>query len=222
MQPRSQYYGRRSARRLTGSRIELLKTELAKYELRLPEADDAMLALEHTPLWLEIGFGSGEHLLEQAKAHQGKFFIGCEPFLNGVAALLRGLEANNLHNVRIFAEDARLLLARLPDASIERCFILFADPWPKARHNRRRIVNPETLDQFARILTPDGALYLATDHADLAAWYVDTVAAHTAFILEPASGEDSHIKPADWPATRYETKALGAGRQPVYYHVRRG
>jgi tRNA (guanine-N7-)-methyltransferase len=219
--PRSQYYGRRSARRLTGSRIEVLKTALAKHELRLPEADDAMLPAQPAPLWLEIGFGSGEHLLALAKAHPDTQFIGCEPFLNGVAALVRTLEADGVRNVRIFPEDARLLLARLPDSGVARCYVLFADPWPKARHNRRRIVNPETLEQFARVLAPGGALYLATDHPDLAAWYEEVIAAHPAFEWHAASGEDAFAKPPDWPPTRYETKALIAGRRPRYYRVSR-
>ena len=214
-QPRSQYYGRRSARRLTGSRIDLLKTSLAAYEMPV-----SIAAIDvPRPLWLEIGFGSGEHLLEMAQRHPGQPFVGCEPFLNGVAALLRQLQAHDIHNVRIYPEDARLLLAQLPDSSVERCFILFADPWPKARHNRRRIVNPETLDQFARLLTPKGEIILATDHPDLAQWYADVVGAHGGFTLHAASGRDPSIKPEGWPATRYETKALAAGRTPVYYRV---
>ena len=217
---RSQYYGRRSARRLTGARIDRLKAALAAHELCLPDGDDP-LPPQPAPLWLEIGFGSGEHLAAVAKAHPGTAFIGCEPFLNGVAALVRTLEAEGIGNVRIFGEDARLLLARLPDASVDRVYILFADPWPKARHNRRRILNSDMLDRFARLLAPGGMLYLATDHADLAQWYNDIVDAHPAFQLSAASGGDAHVKPDGWPGTRYEAKALAAGRSPVYLTVSR-
>ena len=200
-----------------------MANDLPRYRIVLPDegalSPDTVFGCAVKRLWLEIGFGSGEHLLAQAKAHPDSAFIGCEPFVNGIAGLVRDVVREGVTNVRVYDDDARLLLANLPDASVQRCFILFADPWPKARHNRRRIVNPETLDQFARVLTRDGSLHLATDHPDLGQWYVDVVEAHPAFVLRAAGGNDPHARPADWPATRYETKALAAGRSPVYYRA---
>jgi tRNA (guanine-N7-)-methyltransferase len=216
---RSQYYGRRSSRRLTGSRIDRLMESLAAYSVTLPE-EGTRLTLAN-PIRLEIGFGSGEHLLELAKRHPGENFIGCEPFLNGVSALVRELKAQDLGNVRVFSEDARLLLSALPDASVSHAYVMFADPWPKLRHNRRRMIGPQTLDQFARILTPAGEIILATDHADLARWYEECVAAHPAFTIMPALDADPLCRPAEWPETRYERKAREAGRVPKYYRVNR-
>jgi tRNA (guanine-N7-)-methyltransferase len=121
--------------------------------------------------------------------------------------------------VRVFTDDARFLLKALPDHSVERCYILFADPWPKKRHNKRRIVNAETLSDLARALTQNGKLYLATDDPGLAEWYGEVVTAHPAFTLHPAIGDDPQIRPADWPATRYEEKALAKGKAPFYYRL---
>ncbi len=135
--------------------------------------------------------------------------------------LVKRLEQEGLSNVRVFTEDARFLLKALPDGSIARCFILFADPWPKKRHNKRRIVNPETLTDLARVLRPGGELLLATDDRGLAEWYREAVPAHPSFILHPASGRDPQDRPADWPATRYEQKALDRGRRPFYYGAER-
>ncbi len=125
--------------------------------------DPADLFPDRRPLWLEIGFGGGEHLAEQAAAHPDRGLIGCEPYISGVARLLALAEAQGLTNLRIVVDDARLLLEALPDGCLERIFVLFPDPWPKARHHKRRIVNPATAAQFARLLQPGGELRLATD-----------------------------------------------------------
>ena len=132
----------------------------------LPESgriDPARLFADQRPLWLEIGFGGGEHLAAQAAAHPDRGLIGCEPFITGVARLLALAEAQGSTNIRIAVEDARLLLEALPDGCLERIFVLFPDPWPKTRHHKRRIVNPATARQFARLLRPGGELRLATD-----------------------------------------------------------
>ena len=157
-------------------------------------------------VWLEIGFGAGEHLAAQAVAHPDIGFIGAEPFENGVAALLARVQAENLVNVRVFADDARLLMARLPDASVGRLFILFPDPWPKARHHKRRMVGPATLPEFARILKDGGELRFASDDADYVAWVLEHAGREPAFRL------DSRERGSDWPDTRYQGKAEAAGR----------
>ena len=128
------------------------------------------LTLFHRPpraLWLEIGFGGGEHLAALAAAHPDVGFLGVEPFINGVAKLLRAIEAGPLVNVRILKDDARLLLEVLPAASLERAYVLFPDPWPKLRHHKRRIVNGRTLADLARVVRPGGELRLATDDDEI-------------------------------------------------------
>ncbi len=164
-------------------------------------------------IWLEIGFGSGEHLAAQAAAHPDTGFIGCEVYVNGIAALLARIERDGIANIRIFPEDARLLLPALPDACLGRVFLLFPDPWPKKRHAERRFVGEANLDQLARSMRPGAELRIATDDAVYKSWLVERMAARPDFrdVTENASA-----RPADWPGTRYEAKALREGREPIY------
>jgi tRNA (guanine-N7-)-methyltransferase len=163
-------------------------------------------------LWLEVGFGKGEHLIAQAAAHPDIGFIGCEPFRNGLAGCLAQIAAQNLGNIRLFPGDARDLLDVLPTASIGRMFLLHPDPWPKARHGKRRFIAPDTLDQIARVLADGAALRLATDDAGYAAWALMHGLAHPAFAWPAEEARDWLARPADWPLTRYGKKALAAGR----------
>jgi tRNA (guanine-N7-)-methyltransferase len=167
-------------------------------------------------IWLEIGFGGGEHLAAQAEAHPGIGLIGCEVFENGIARLTTAVAHRNLANVRIFPEDARLLLAALPANSISRSFILFPDPWPKVRHHKRRLVARPTLDQLARIMPPGAELRLATDDPDYLAWMLEAATAHPAFQWTVRTAADWRTRPEDWPPTRYEQKAISAGRPPAF------
>ncbi len=158
---------------------------------------------------LEIGFGGGEHLVAQATSHPNHRFIGVEPFINGVASCLRHVEEANVQNVRLHQGDARDVIARLPDASLERVYILFPDPWPKARHHKRRLIQPDFLSELARVMKPDAELRFATDWANYAAWTLEKVTRHPRFVwlAESAAGWR-----AAWPGhvtTRYETKKLG-------------
>jgi tRNA (guanine-N7-)-methyltransferase len=168
-------------------------------------------------VWLEIGFGGGEHLAALAARHPDVGFLGCEPFINGVSNLLMLLDQGGQTNVRVFADDARLLLQALPPASIERAFLLFPDPWPKRRHIDRRFANTEGLDLIARVLAPGGIFRVATDHPQLRDWMPEQIAEHPGFALIDRADR----RPDDWPPTRYEAKALEAGRQPVYLTYRR-
>ena len=220
----SQFRGRRTGRKLNPGRADALRNVLPRYEIALPETGklDMRTMFRDTRLvWLEIGFGNGEHLLEQAARHPDTGLIGCEPFVNGVSAVLSAIIATQADNIRLFTQDARFLLNGLPDRSIDRAFVLFADPWPKVRHNKRRMIGPQTLDQFARIMPPGAELLLATDDEGLAAWYAEVVPAHPFFALRPAHGGDARSRPPEWPATRYETKALAKGRSPHYLIARR-
>lgn len=164
--------------------------------------------------WLEIGFGGGEHLAWQGAQHPRIGLIGCEPFVNGVSSLLHQIEQQGLDNIRIHPDDARPLIDALPDASIDRCFLLFPDPWPKARHHRRRFVGPETLDAVARILSDGAEFRLASDDAGLVDWMLYQLRRHPAFRWTASRAADWRTRPPDWPGTRYESKALHG--RPVY------
>ncbi len=182
----------------------------------MPEAGRAidprtLFAPEIEDVWMEIGFGAGEHLLSQAVRHPTVGFIGCEPYLNGVAALLAAtVDAGN--NIRIFADDARLLLPSLAPASIGRLFILFPDPWPKARHRHRRLVNAETVLAFSRILRPGGELRLASDHDGYIRWMLEHVTRDGDFMWMARRPADWRHRLADESPTRYEEKAIGRGQ----------
>ncbi|HFD16519.1 MAG TPA: tRNA (guanosine(46)-N7)-methyltransferase TrmB [Rhodospirillales bacterium] len=217
-------YGRRHGHRLRPGRRRLLEERLPRLEIRLPEGeplDPAALFGDRRPVWLEIGFGDGAHLAAQAAAHPGIGFIGVEPFVNGVAALLARIDREGLANIRIFTDDARLLLGALPDASVARLFVLFPDPWPKRRHHKRRLVNRATVAEFARILTPGGELRLATDDAGYARWMLEALLAEPRLDWLAERAADWRERPADQPPTRYEAKALAAGRRPVHLRFRR-
>lgn len=221
---RRRIYGRRRGRKLRAGRRALMDTLLPRLRVALPSAgmlDPQTLFPSMADVWLEIGFGAGEHLATQARVHPEIGFLGAEVFENGIATLLAAIDQDQLANVRLFIDDARLLLARLPDRSVGRAFILFPDPWPKERHKKRRIVATETLDQLSRALRPGAELRLATDDVDYAQWMAAAIGAHTGFV-ELARGEGEWpARPADWPATRYEQKAVAAGRKPRFFRLAR-
>jgi len=172
-------------------------------------------------VWLEIGFGGGEHLAALARAMPATGFIGCEPYRNGVAKLLAEIEREPCANVRIFPDDARLLLAHLQPASLAAVIVLFPDPWPKARHHRRRLIQSAGLALIARALAPGGELRLATDDADYADAMRAELAAHGGFRGPEGGGRGAYARPAGWFPTRYEEKMLAAGARPQYLLYRR-
>jgi tRNA (guanine-N7-)-methyltransferase len=173
------------------------------------------------PIWLEIGFGGGEHLARQAEQHCDIGFLGAEVFENGIARLLAEIDRRRLANIRLFADDARLLLAALPHSSVARVFILFPDPWPKARHNKRRLVSDETIDRLAAVMEDDAELRLATDDIDYLGWMLERSTRHPDFAWLARHAADWRERPADWPPTRYEEKARAAGRIPYFLRFRR-
>ena len=221
--PWRNFYGRRKGKHLKASHERYLGEDLAAWSPgpvswdenpgRLPLDTDAMFG--GRPVWLEIGFGAGEHMIAQAAANPGVGIVGAEPYVNGVAALLGKLRDARVDNVRIHPGDARDLMDVLPGASLSRAFLLYPDPWPKARHHRRRFVTPEHLDPLARAMRPGAALRIATDIPD----YV-----RQALLEVPRAGfgwtaggpRDWREPWDDWTRTRYETKALREGRVPYY------
>lgn len=212
-------FGRIKSRKLKPQQANLFETLLPEIEAN--EAHVAEALASGCELWLEIGFGGGEHLAAQAAKNPQATFIGCEPFLNGVGSALRHIDEAGLENVLILANDARPLLDRLPQACLSRIFILFADPWPKARHNKRRFVQPETVAAFARVLKPGGAVRFATDWANYADWALERFLASPDFEWPAQSQADWNTPPADHVTTRYETKGLGDCKPVFFDFVRR-
>jgi len=202
-------YGRLKSRAIKPRQAALIDTLLPR--LRVPAEPFAPrdLMADAAGVWLEIGFGGGEHLAAQAAARPQVLFIGAEPFQNGVASALRHIDARGLTNVRLHDGDARDLLARLPDASLDRIFVLFPDPWPKARHHKRRLLQAETARELARVLKPGGTLRFASDWADYVDWTLERLLATPGLAWGAARADDWRRAPADHVTTRYEEKRLG-------------
>ena len=171
----------------------------------------------YTRIALEIGFGGGEHLLAQAAHHPETLFIGCEPFINGVAKCLAGIDQQKLSNIRLYTRDARELLLALPDGVLDTAFILFPDPWPKARHNKRRLVNHETLAMLARVHKPGGRLLIATDHVDYSEWILAHLLSTPHYRWTAERAMDFLTPPADWTETKYQRKTTAEGREPLFF-----
>jgi tRNA (guanine-N7-)-methyltransferase len=171
--------------------------------------DPLDLAPQAREIWLEVGFGAGEHLVGQAARHPDVCILGAEPFVNGFAACLARIEDAGVANARIHLGDARDVMARLPAASVSRIFVLFPDPWPKARHRKRRLVEPGFIAEAARLLKPGARIRLATDWADYADWALQRFLANPAFRWTADRADDWRTPPADHVSTRYERKRLG-------------
>ena len=210
--PPIRVHGRKRSHRLSHTGSQLLEGLLPLVAVPLEAAARNPAHLFTPPcreVWLEIGFGDGGHLAWEATANPEMGFIGCEPYVNGVAHLLELLAAQGLRNIRIHAGDARDILAALPVNSIMRVFILFPDPWPRERHHKRRFICPANLDALARIIQPGGELHFASDSLDYCQWTLGHMQNHAGFVeAAPARG--------DAPVTKYEAKARAAGRLPRY------
>ena len=202
-------FGRTKSRSLKPRQARLLETLLPR--IALPQAPFEPLGLcsQASEVWLEIGFGAGEHLIGQAARRPDTLLLGAEPFLNGLAATLGRIEDLGLANVRLHAGDGRAVLPRLPDASLARLYVLFPDPWPKARHWKRRLIEPGFIGEAARVLRPGGRLQLATDWAGYADWMLQHCGRSPSFRWTAERADDWRRPPADHVQTRYETKRLG-------------
>ena len=219
-------YGRKLGRSLRPSQRDLLTNSLAKFAVSLPtdgQEVDPVLLFPDAPseIWLEIGFGAGEHLIGQALAHPEVGCIGCEPYMNGVAALLARAKRVGLDRVRVFPNDACLLIDRLRPASIDRLFILFADPWPKRKHHKRRLIRPETVAAFERVLRPGGELLFATDDMGYARWTLALLSERDSLQWSARRPLDWRTAPDGWIVTRYQQKALARNASCVYLRFRR-
>ncbi|HCP01132.1 MAG: tRNA (guanosine(46)-N7)-methyltransferase TrmB [Alphaproteobacteria bacterium] len=222
----SRFHGRRRGRKLRPGHDRLLEDYLPELQLDLPADGPAIDPASWFPvgmeaIWLEIGFGAGEHLAWQAVMNPTVGIIGAEPYLNGVARLLAVIEAERPNNVRVLADDVRPMLQRLSDSSLARVFILFPDPWPKQRHHRRRIVNDAMLDTLARLMRDGAELRIATDDQDYLVWILRHFQAHKAFSWTATRADDWRQRPADWPNTRYENKNRSGGPGATFLQYRR-
>lgn len=196
----------------------------ARFPLARAAAPAAAFAAPIERLWLEVGFGSGEHAEALARANPSVGLIACEVFANGICSLLGRLVPEGGEataplpgNFLLWDDDARILLRALPDGALDALFLMFPDPWPKARHAKRRFVHPLALAAIARVLRPGAEWRIASDDPTYQEWVAEVLAAQTLFDAPPPAGE----RPAGWPATRYEAKALRAGRHPLYWSLRR-
>jgi tRNA (guanine-N7-)-methyltransferase len=215
--PPRRLYGRSRSKRLRAGQERLLAEALPLFSIA-PEALAAGQAFAAPPreVWLEIGFGSGEHLIEQAKANPDVGVVGCEPFLNGVAAALAGIERERLDNVRLRRGDAQALVEAAPDRLFSRVFILYPDPWPKRRHHKRRVIAADMIEALARVMRNGGELRFATDVDDYAGWTLKRFLASPHFRWTANRADDWRRPWPEWRTTRYEAKARREGRGSVY------
>ena len=218
-------FGRRHGRKFSASQERLLTEDLPRVAIDLnaaaPSQVSGLFAAPVREVWLEIGFGGGEHLIWQAECHRDVGLIGCEPYLDGVVKVLAAVQSRKLDRIRLHADDARPLLRWLPESSISRAFVLFPDPWPKARHHKRRLISPAMVDALARVIRPGGQLRIATDIGDYARTALLAMVGSPDFRWLAHSPADWRVRPADWPQTRYEQKAGAAGRRCYYLRFER-
>ena len=218
-------FGRRHGRKFSASQERLLAEDLPRVAIDLntaaPSQASGLFGAPVREVWLEIGFGGGEHLIWQAESHPDVGLIGCEPYLDGVVKVLAAVQSRKLDRIRLHADDARPLLRWLPESSISRAFVLFPDPWPKARHHKRRLISPAMVDALARVIRPGGQLRIATDIGDYARTALLAMVGSPDFQWLANSPADWRVRPVDWPQTRYEQKAVAVGRRCYYLRFER-
>ncbi len=215
-------YGRAKGKALSPRQQKLFAEVLPRIAVPTDASlDPYTLFSEVREVHVEIGFGGGEHLCARAAEHPEIGFIGCEPFLNGVAKTLAAVEEQKLHNVRVHHGDARDVLDALKPATLDRVYLLYPDPWPKARQNKRRFVGGDTLQSLARVIRPGKILEVASDIPDYIDWTLREIAEDGHFVETPESQASRDTPPAGWPGTRYEAKAIREGRTPCYLEFER-
>lgn len=210
-------YGRSKGHKLRAGQAALVDAMLPGVSVPDGPLDARALFGRDMPLELEIGFGGGEHLAAQAAARPDVGFIGCEPFLNGVVQALGHIRDQGLGNVRLHMGDALDVVERLPDASLARVYLLHPDPWPKARHAKRRMVNHGPLDAIAAKLKAGGEFRLGTDDPTYCRWATMVMGQRRDFRWTAETARDVLERPADWPETRYERKARRHGHEVWYF-----
>lgn len=218
-------YGRTQGHKLREGQQRLLESLLPEIQVRPdnPQLSNPIELFSHRPekIFLEVGFGGGEHLAHQACEHPEYGYVGAEPFINGIAKLLSQIESQSINNVRPYLGDARDIIEQLGDDSIASVFLLYPDPWSKKRHNKRRFVNQDNLQQLHRILQPRGEFFFASDITDYVRWTLAHIQQHGGFEWTAESATDWRTLPVEWPSTRYEAKAFREGRTGHYLRFRK-
>ena len=222
---RDSLYGRRKGKPLSPRRERLLAELLPRLAIDVTQPPPGEIAalFPHRParVCLEIGFGGGEHLIAEATRAPDAGFIGVEPFVNGMARILAEIDERGTANLRLFASDAADLLAWLPPRSLDRVDLLYPDPWPKKRHWKRRFISPANLERLARVLKPNGLFRVASDIPGYIEWTLLLLSRDRDFEWTAERAADWLQPFPDWPGTRYEAKALAAGRVPTYLAFQR-
>lgn len=209
-------YGRRQGRPIKHSKRSLIDEFLPLISIDLQETEHHINPQiyfdKEAPIWFEVGFGGGEHLAQLAQDNPNVNFIGCEPFLNGVVSLLGHINEHRIQNIRIFQGNAIDLLNTFHSDCLSRFYLMFADPWPKKRHHKRRFIQDNILDIVISKLKSEAEIRLATDHQDYQQWMLNHLRNRT----DLKETFCSFTKTSDWPNTRYEAKAIEEGRKPLY------
>ena len=209
-------FGRRRGKKLRAGRERLVDELLPKIKFDNARPLAQQFSEKINDIWMEIGFGGGEHLAAQALAHPDIGFIGAEPFINGVAKLVTTINDENISNVRIWPDDVREIFPNISNGVLGKIFILFPDPWPKKRHAKRRLLTHETLDEIYRIMKPGAQMVVASDHSDYVRFALFQISTHPGFEWQGESAADWRTPPAGWTQTRYEEKALAKGIKASY------
>ena len=219
------FFGRRKGKTLRATQAVALDRTLPRLLLDLskppPDPLSKLFPMPVDQIRLEIGFGGGEHLLHEASRCPATGFIGVEPFRNGLAKAVTVIEQSGIGNVRLFNDDAALLLDWLPPGVLARIDLLYPDPWPKPRHWRRRFIRSDNLDRLARSLAADGVFRFASDVDSYVRWTIREVVRNGRLKWAEAGMEDCVAPWPDWPGTRYEAKAVREGRRPAYLMFRK-
>jgi tRNA (guanine-N7-)-methyltransferase len=215
--PARALYGRSRGKALRDGQKRLLAEALPIFSIAPDDLAEGRV-FPRTPqeVWLEIGFGAGEHLVDRAKANPDVGVVGCEPFLNGIVAALAGLKREDISNVRLRHGDAQAVIEAAPDAFFSRVFVLYPDPWPKRRHNKRRLIARGMIDALARVMREGAELRFATDIDDYAGWTLARFFASPHFRWAATRANDWRRPWPEWRPTRYETKARAESRRSVY------
>lgn len=219
------FFGRRKGHKLRPHQSDLIAHLLPRLSLDPGESGPsdpaALFGRPVEAMRIEIGFGGGEHLVAEALAFPHTGFIGCEPYVNGMAKILTQIEAHDIGNIRLLAGDASELLARLPRASLARIDLIHPDPWPKRRHWKRRFVQDATVAEMARVLRPGGEFRFVSDIADYCAWTLSHLARSPDFLWLAERVADWRNPWPDYTMTRYGRKAMREGRSAAYLRFRR-
>lgn len=211
-------FGRAKGKPLSPAQTRLMETEFPRVDFGAAVAAGKNPISDITgPIWLEIGFGGAEHLLWQASQNPDVTLLGVEPFLNGVVKAVSGLTQDGLTNIRLHRGDARDVIKLLPDNSLERVFVLFPDPWHKARHNKRRIINMEFLEDLHRVIKPGGTFRFGSDIIHYVDWTLTRIKRHGGFDWPATAQSEWRVRPDDWPSTRYLEKAIREGRSGHFF-----